>query len=350
MLEKSIESYMAEIKCEYCGKTVQVKKSRAGARFCSNECYHSYIHKAGIVTKNCKMCGKEFQSKLSSNRIFCSRKCYNEFYKGDNVYWNKKDRVKVTCQYCGKEEYVIKSRAEKYKYCSKECESKARTLPLYKRKLEERTCPICGEKFITKLSSSNRRVCCSRECDIERKKTMYLGSKNPNFRGYVIENGVKRKSYERYADAHKKIVYDYFGMKMPSSYHIHHKDADPSNNNYENLVVLPSSVHMLIHRWFGNILLHAITHNKIDRNTFFSLCTKEQGELYNNIIDLNITNQAVVKQGELLESLETDNQQPSIYRNIYVGSTTNSRDLASNVEVGNADTSALPTLSSEDIV
>ena len=106
----------------------------------------------------------------------------------------------------------------------------------------------------------------------------------------------------------------------------------------------------ILHSWFGNILLNAITHNLLDRNTFFSLCSKEQKELYENIIDLNITNQAVVKQGELLESQETDNQQPSIYRNIYVGSTTNSRDLASNVEVGNADTSALPALSSEDMV
>ena len=57
------------------------------------------------------------------------------------------------------------------------------------------------------------------------------------------------------------------------------------------------------------------------------------------------------KQGELLENPEVDNQQPSLYRNIYVGSTTNSRDLADNAEVSNADTSALPFISeSEDIV
>ena len=39
--------------------------------------------------------------------------------------------------------------------------------------------------------------------------------------------------------------------------------------------------------------------------------------------------------------LTTDNQQPSFDRNIIEGSTTNSRDLTSNVEVSNADTSAL---------
>ena len=53
----------------------------------------------------------------------------------------------------------------------------------------------------------------------------------------------------------------------------------------------------------------------------------------------------------MLENSEVDNQQPSVYRNIYVGSTTNSRDLTDNAEVGNADTSALPfDNESEDIV
>lgn len=66
---------------------------------------------------------------------------------------------------------------------------------------------------------------------------------------------------------------------------------------------------------------------------------------------MDITKQVVVKRGELLENHEDDNQQPSIYRNIFEGSTTNSRVLTHNGEDGNADTSALPTkYSSEDIV
>ena len=59
----------------------------------------------------------------------------------------------------------------------------------------------------------------------------------------------------------------------------------------------------------------------------------------------------VVKQGELLENPEEDNQQPSVYRNIYVGSTTNERVLADNAEDGNFDTSALPNSNiGDDIV
>ena len=59
----------------------------------------------------------------------------------------------------------------------------------------------------------------------------------------------------------------------------------------------------------------------------------------------------VVKQGELLENPEEDNQQPSVYRNIYVGSTTNERVLMDNAEDGNFDTSALPNSNiGDDIV
>ena len=58
----------------------------------------------------------------------------------------------------------------------------------------------------------------------------------------------------------------------------------------------------------------------------------------------------VLKQGELPESLEVDNRQPSIYRNIIEVSTTNSRVLADNAEDSNADTSALPINNGDEIV
>ena len=301
----------------------------------------------------CVQCGCKFNAKKGAKRKFCSRDCYNAFYKEHGYYWNKKDRVEVKCLTCGKTEFVTKSRARKYKFCSKKCESISRTKSLEERDFVIKICPTCGKEFIVKKSSEARRICCSKKCDFERRIAikMYNGENNPNYKGFVIENGVKRKSYERYKDGHQRIVFDYFGIKIPPTYHIHHKDANPSNNDYCNLVILPKETHMLIHRWFGNILLNAVSNKKITRELFFSLCTNEQAELYKNIIDLNITNQAVVKQGELLENSEVDNQQPSVYRNIYVGSTTNSRDLTDNAEVGNADTSALPfDNESEDIV
>ena len=52
----------------------------------------------------------------------------------------------------------------------------------------------------------------------------------------------------------------------------------------------------------------------------------------------------------LKNHIANDNQQPSIDRNINEGSTTNSRNLTSNVEVSNANTSALPNIIGDDIV
>lgn len=49
----------------------------------------------------------------------------------------------------------------------------------------------------------------------------------------------------------------------------------------------------------------------------------------------------VVKQGELLETPEVDNQQPSLSSNTLEGSETNSRILTDNAEDSNANTSAL---------
>jgi hypothetical protein len=52
----------------------------------------------------------------------------------------------------------------------------------------------------------------------------------------------------------------------------------------------------------------------------------------------------------LLETPEEDNQQLSIYRNVYESSETNSRVLTVNAEDSNTDTSALPINDGEDIV
>ena len=49
----------------------------------------------------------------------------------------------------------------------------------------------------------------------------------------------------------------------------------------------------------------------------------------------------VLKQGELLESLEVDNQQPSLSSNTFEGSETNVRILTDKAEDSNNDTSAL---------
>lgn len=307
-----------------------------------------------IIEYTCQNCGKVFLDKDYAKRKFCSLKCLNEYRKFHPEEFAKRgsgeNMVEVVCAECGKHEKVYRSRAEKYLCCSVECLTK------YRQKLNttrvEKICPICGKHFFVKPSHAKRRVCCSQKCVREYQKQTRCGENNPNYRGYVIENGIKSKNYERYKEPYRKIARDILGVKsVPKGYDIHHKDANENNHNPENLVVLPRKTHMLIHRWFGNILINALHTGKITREVFFSLCNDEQKKFYQEIIDLNILHQEVVKQGELLEKPEEANQQPSVYRNIYEGSTTNTRPQTDNAEGSNGNTSALPTNnSSDDIV
>ena len=96
-------------------------------------------------------------------------------------------------------------------------------------------------------------------------------------------------------------------------------------------------------------MIHALHTGILDRDLFFKMCNEAQAKFYKEIIDLDVTRQVVLKQGELLGKLKLKvNQQPSIDRNIDKGSTTNSRVLADNAEDSNTDTSALPISNNSD--
>lgn len=306
--------------CLNCNKKFTTDKKEC--KFCSNECYHEHLKKHG--TKKLK------------NQIPIEE---NENY------------VKVICCVCGKEEYVVKSRAKKYKTCSRECAG------VYMQNLHSKriklTCPICGCEYEVKQSAINHhRTCGNPKCRSEWVSKTKCGSNNPNYKDVqeLLKSQGCHNNTKKYDDSkgiYRHIVKEILKLpntnSLPKGYVIHHKDCNHYNHNPHNLIVIPKEAHILIHKWYGNILLNALHTGKLTRELFFSLCNEEQKTFYLNIIDLDVTGQAVVKQGELLENPEMDNQQPSVYRNIYEGSTTNGRVLTSNVEDGNSDTSALPT-------
>ena len=318
-----------------------------------------------MYIKVCKQCGKEFETDRV-NRRFCCNECYYEYMRNNGARGLRHNNtpkeenpnyVKVTCCICGKEEYVLKHRAEVYKTCSRECAGK------YLSKLNSQRvkliCPICGEEYECKQSKiSHHKTCGKPECRSKWLSKIRSGKNNPNYR--KVEDSIKsslndQNKYDKSKYEYQHVVKEYFNLnnlsELPKNYHIHHKDCNHYNNDIHNLVLLPQATHMLLHRIFGNVLLSALHTGKLSRDLFFSILTEEQKEFYLNIIDLDITGQAVIKQGELLETPEVDNQQPSVFRNIYVGSTTNERVLADKAEDGNFDTSALPTNESgEDIV
>jgi hypothetical protein len=266
-------------------------------------------------------------------------------------------RIKVVCAECGKIEYVVPSRAKRYCCCSTKCLG-AYNSKKYSKQIEL-TCPICGQTYFCKKSSINHHKTCGRlGCIKEWRKRISSGSNNSNYKtveNILKESGITQQLHDSQRKIYKHVVKNVLGLKsisdIPKNYVIHHKDANHCNNIPENLILLPKTAHRLIHTIFGNILINALHTNKISREQFFNLCTEEQRNFYKEIIDLNIKHQVVVKQGELLESPEEDNQHPSIYRNIIEGSTTNERVLTDNAEDCNFDTSALPNRNvSDDIV
>ena len=294
----------------------------------------------------CENCGKEFESFEPTSK-FCSKECYKQ---------KRHTKIQVQCAECGKIEFVTQSRAKKYKCCSVECLSKHNS----KRYNKQVTliCPICGKEYKCKQSKiNNHKTCGDSNCTKQWLKQTRKGKNNSNYRNIEIglmDQSIKPNDHDSSKTMYQHVVKTILNLssttKIPKGYVIHHKDANHMNNNPENLVVLPKTAHRLVHTYFGNVLIKALHTNKITREEFFKCCNEEEKQFYENIIDLNVTHQAVVKQGELLEHPEVDNQQPSIYRNIIEGSTTNSRVLADNAEDSNTDTSALPDFIGDDIV
>lgn len=119
--------------CLTCGTQGECWPSQR-RRFCSQKCRSRYVAsedgwkppvkpKTG-VTEPCRVCGtpvyrKQHQIK-SGKGITCSRNCANEYLA--------REAVSCTCERCGKQYRISKSRAgwRKTRWCSKACERDAR--------------------------------------------------------------------------------------------------------------------------------------------------------------------------------------------------------------------------------
>ena len=293
----------------------------------------------------CENCGKEFSAKPSSKRKYCCKECSNKGRKGKPINKESK-KVEVVCANCGKKELVPPCRAKKYLCCSTKC------LGEYRKNHCETgvkcICPICGKEFRLKQSYFNKlkgAPCCSYECSYKLKEQTFcgennhqygvIGDKNASFGGkeimssygYILEycpghpkpcdTGNKTTRVRQ----HRLVIernYDKFDPKyfeeingwivLKDEYDVHHINEIKTDNRLENLQILSKSEHSKLHNWLEKARI-----NK-----------------YKSII-------GVLKQGELLENLEVDNQQPSLNSNILEGSETSSRVQMDS----NATTSAL---------
>ena len=107
-----------------------------------------------------------------------------------------------------------------------------------------------------------------------------------------------------------KVVDQFYVLK--DGLQVHHVDMDHTNNDINNLTILSKKQHTAVHNQIRIL----------------------SEELASKII-------GVLKQGELLETPEVDNQQPSLSSNVLEGSETNVRVQTDHAEDSNSDTSAL---------
>ena len=56
-----------------------------------------------------------------------------------------------------------------------------------------------------------------------------------------------RESYYKIQHPHRAIWEDYFGIKIPAGFVVHHKDLCPTNNDPHNLLCLEDSEHKKLH-------------------------------------------------------------------------------------------------------
>lgn len=66
-----------------------------------------------------------------------------------------------TCEYCGKQYYVIPAKVQRSRYCCRECQIMGTGLENSKRAEFTKTCPICQSQFSGRKKTSNY---CSKEC------------------------------------------------------------------------------------------------------------------------------------------------------------------------------------------
>lgn len=224
--------------------------------------------------------------------------------------------MKLKCIICNSEFIRYGKQIKSAKTCSKKCDSEY-------RKAEKNTeCTQCKVMFHLKASAKKRYkrthgYFCSTKCVADFRKEYYLGENNPNFRPQVTKDtdGYKLAYLPKIGRVkiHHAVVFQTLGItEIPKGYNVHHRDCDINNNDPGNLVLLTSSDHRWLHKQFGNATLWAYMHNKITLNELLKWTNnKDKAKILlpQNILDQKVT--GVFKLGELLETPEEDNQQPS---------------------------------------
>lgn len=172
-------SDIATRNCKICGKEFE---GHMNAKCCSIECRKEnklresrkwsaehYIPQVGRKVSVCVVCGKEFAVK-SGGTITCSAECRK-------IRRKEKDHKvkKCTCAFCGKEFETLHIR----RYCTAECRNKAKSAAALVDHPEKK-CAVCGKTFKPKQL---RAEYCSKQC----QKKLY---QERSQKRYAMESGI----------------------------------------------------------------------------------------------------------------------------------------------------------------
>jgi endogenous inhibitor of DNA gyrase (YacG/DUF329 family) len=160
---KGVSNFMEHIKgiriernCKICGKkfnTYLLRIEIGRGKYCSKKCF--FKSKANkTLYGNCVICNKRMHINPSQPRQCCSYKCRSVL---------KTKKIKVNCPICGKGFYGLPKEIEKGhdKYCSAKCNG----VGLMRGKILN--CTICGKPYYRSLSrirKGNGSKCCSMKC------------------------------------------------------------------------------------------------------------------------------------------------------------------------------------------
>lgn len=157
--------------------------------------------------------------------------------------------MEINCDYCGKifkkaTNKVNESRNKGWKlYCSEECRKRARN------KKVQCFCANCGTELWrnpSELKSKHGNTFCSKSCACSYNNSHFrMEDNNPNWNGgsdktYRI---IAFKNYE-----HKCVL---CGFNISQALQVHHIDCNRKNNVLDNLIILCTNCHCLVH--YGNV-------------------------------------------------------------------------------------------------
>ena len=219
--------------CATCGFAFRAKPS-SRARYCRRACY-DLAHAIKDKMAKCEVCESSFEKTTSLARRFCSKACYLKDHSAQTKT--------LKCRGCDAE--VKNTPGRDHTFCSRRC------LLAWRAKNRVILCECCAKPFKRQQAS---RSFCSMAC----RNAGNVGAANPNWRGYLTNNG----DYERYTATHPQHANRYVHWVVwheanpdglcedcgREAHHVHHVDHNQRNNSPENLRGLCGSCHRKTHR------------------------------------------------------------------------------------------------------